>query len=78
MGRLRWNPFLGEWVIVTAERAIRPFQEKDHACPFCPDGPETQGDWDVLTLDNLFPALSPESGPIPLDENVVMEAPAFG
>ncbi|MHA1925934.1 MAG: hypothetical protein ACXABV_02900 [Candidatus Thorarchaeota archaeon] len=37
MGRLRWNPFLGEWVIVTPKRATRPFQEEDHMCPFCPN-----------------------------------------
>jgi UDPglucose--hexose-1-phosphate uridylyltransferase len=78
MGRLRWNPFLGEWVIVTPKRASRPFQEEDYACPFCPDGPETQGNWHILTLDNRFPALSPDTGPIPLDENVVMDAPAYG
>ncbi|MFW9845292.1 MAG: galactose-1-phosphate uridylyltransferase [Candidatus Thorarchaeota archaeon] len=78
MGRLRWNPFLGEWVIVTPKRATRPFQEKDHDCPFCPDAPETEGDWQVLTLDNRFPALTPDSGRVPLDENIVMDAPAFG
>jgi UDPglucose--hexose-1-phosphate uridylyltransferase len=78
MGRLRWNSFLGEWVIVTPKRASRPFQEEDSACPFCPDDSEKQGKWRVLTLDNRFPALSPESGPIPLDENVVMDAPAYG
>ncbi|MFX0054241.1 MAG: galactose-1-phosphate uridylyltransferase [Promethearchaeota archaeon] len=78
MGRLRWNPFLGEWVIVTPKRATRPFQERDQVCPFCPGGPETQGDWQVLTLDNLYPSLSPDSGPIPIDENVVMDAPAYG
>ncbi|MFW9803914.1 MAG: galactose-1-phosphate uridylyltransferase, partial [Candidatus Thorarchaeota archaeon] len=74
----RWNPFLGEWVIVTPKRATRPFQEKDQVCPFCPGGSETQGDWQVLTLDNLYPSLRPDSGPISIDENVVMDAPAYG
>jgi UDPglucose--hexose-1-phosphate uridylyltransferase len=78
MGRLRWNPFLGEWVIVTPKRAIRPFQEKGQICPFCPGSPEAKGDWQVLTLDNLYPSLSPDSGLIPIDENVVMDAPAYG
>ncbi|MFW9912853.1 MAG: galactose-1-phosphate uridylyltransferase [Candidatus Thorarchaeota archaeon] len=78
MGRLRWNPFLGEWVIVTPKRATRPFQEEDQVCPFCPGGAETKGDWQVLTLDNLYPSLSPDSGPIPIDENIVMDAPAYG
>ncbi|MFX0106679.1 MAG: galactose-1-phosphate uridylyltransferase [Candidatus Hodarchaeota archaeon] len=78
MGRVRWNPFLGEWVIVTPRRATRPFQEKDIVCPFCPGSAETEGDWEVLTLENRFPALSPDSGIVPLDENIVMDAPAFG
>ncbi len=78
MGRLRWNPFLGEWVIVTPKRASRPFQEEDRSCPFCPGTSETEGDWQVLTLDNRFPPLTPESGVVPLDENVVMDAPGFG
>ncbi|MFX1260883.1 MAG: galactose-1-phosphate uridylyltransferase [Promethearchaeota archaeon] len=78
MGRLRWNPFLGEWVIVTPKRARRPFQEENQVCPFCPGGTETKGDWQVLTLDNLYPSLSPDSGPIPIDENIVMDAPAYG
>lgn len=78
MGRLRWNPFLGEWVIGTPKRASRPFQDTDQSCPFCPDGPEIEGDWDVLTIDNKFPALSKDPGPLPLQSDVVMEAPAYG
>ena len=78
MSQLRWNPLLGEWVIVTPSRADRPFQEKDHECPFCPSTPETAGEWRVLTLDNKFPALDLEPGPIPLDTRLVMEAPAYG
>jgi UDPglucose--hexose-1-phosphate uridylyltransferase len=78
MGRLRWNPQLGEWVIVSPLRAGRPFQDKEQKCPFCPGGPETDGDWNVLTLDNKYPALSPESGVVPLNENVVMDAPGYG
>lgn len=69
---------LGEWVIVTPKRASRPFQKKDHQCPFCPGQEETKGDWRVLTLENRFPALSPDVGPVPLDGDIVMEAPAFG
>ncbi|MHA2378945.1 MAG: galactose-1-phosphate uridylyltransferase [Candidatus Thorarchaeota archaeon] len=78
MSRLRWNPLLGEWVILSPRRSGRPFQEEEQLCPFCPGQPETEGDWDVLTLDNKFPALSQESGIVPLDENVVMDAPGYG
>jgi UDPglucose--hexose-1-phosphate uridylyltransferase len=69
---------LGEWIIVTKERASRPFQEQDHKCPFCPGQPETQGNWDVLTLDNKFPALSPDFPPFPLDSSIIMDGPAYG
>jgi UDPglucose--hexose-1-phosphate uridylyltransferase len=30
-------------------------------CPFCPGGSETQGEWNVLSLPNRFPALSPDA-----------------
>jgi UDPglucose--hexose-1-phosphate uridylyltransferase len=69
---------LGEWVIVTPRRADRPFQESDDVCPFCPDGPETKGNWKTLVLDNKYPALDPTVGTVPLDERLVMEAPAHG
>ncbi|UCE10070.1 MAG: galactose-1-phosphate uridylyltransferase [Candidatus Thorarchaeota archaeon] len=78
MSRLRWNMILGEWVIVTPHRADRPFQDPSRDCPFCPGKEETSGDWTVLTLDNKFPSLHPEPGIVPLDANVVLEAPAYG
>jgi len=77
MSRLRWNPQLGEWVIVSPMRNDGPFQERKDRCPFCPGG-ETEDDWDVLTLKDKFPVLSPESGVVPLNENVVMDAPGYG
>jgi UDPglucose--hexose-1-phosphate uridylyltransferase len=69
---------LGEWVIVTPKRAGRPFQDSDYQCPFCPDQEETEGSWDVLTLDNRFPSLHLKEGPIPLNNDIVLEAPGFG
>ena len=78
MSRVRFNPMLGEWIIVTKERANRPFQEQNHECPFCPGQPETQGGWDVLTLDNKFPAFSSDFPPFPLDSDIVMDGPAYG
>jgi UDPglucose--hexose-1-phosphate uridylyltransferase len=69
---------LGEWVIVTPKRAGRPFQEKGAECPFCPSKRDTNRQWDVLTLDNKFPALSPEGGPVNLQPGLVIGAPAYG
>ncbi len=78
MSTLRWNALMEEWVIVTPRRARRPFQNEEKDCPFCPGQPETKGDWDVLTLENKYAALREGPGPIPLDESIVMEAPAYG
>jgi len=78
MGRLRWNPFLGEWVIMTPKRASRPFQDPNQSCPFCPGSQETLGKWNALTIDNKFPALSEEPGPFPLQDDIVIEGPAYG
>ncbi len=53
---LRWNPLLGCWVIVSSRRAIRPWRDVEK-CPFCPGAEETGYGWDVLLLDNKYPAL---------------------
>ncbi len=78
MNTLRWNALLGEWVIVTPERAQRPFQDPEHPCPFCPGQPETAEGWDVLTLSNRYAALSTGAGLLPMREGYVMETPAYG
>ena len=56
---LRWNPLLSEWIIVSGGREERPWREV--YCPFCPGGPKTHGDWNVLSIPNRFPALSPDA-----------------
>jgi len=56
---LRWDPILGEWVMVSNIRESRPWQPKDF-CPFCPGAPETGYGWDVLILKNKYPMLSEE------------------
>ncbi|TFG28499.1 galactose-1-phosphate uridylyltransferase [Candidatus Thorarchaeota archaeon] len=75
MSTLRWNPMLGEWVIVAPKRADRPFQDSSIECPFCQ---QNEGDWKVLTVENKYSALDPTIGVLPLDEEYVMEAPAHG
>ncbi len=78
MGRLRWNQMLGEWVIITPDRADRPFQEKDHKCPFCVEQMPEWGDKGVITIENKYPSLNESVGMVPLDTDIVLEAPAYG
>ncbi|MGC8954230.1 galactose-1-phosphate uridylyltransferase [Desulfurococcus amylolyticus] len=54
---LRWDPVLGEWVMVSSIREARPWQPEGF-CPFCPGAPETGYGWDALILRNRYPMLS--------------------
>jgi UDPglucose--hexose-1-phosphate uridylyltransferase len=57
---IRFNPLIGQWVIVAGHRGRRPWQPSlSFTCPFCPNSSETKGygSWDVLVLQNRFPAL---------------------
>lgn len=58
MSELRWNPLLGTWTIVAANRQNRPNMPKDF-CPFClGEGKKLPEDYEVLMFPNDFPALS--------------------
>ena len=56
---LRWDPTLGEWIIVSVARRQRPVTPED-SCPFCPGNETPGGGWNVFSLPNRFPALLPE------------------
>ncbi len=56
---LRWDPVLGEWVMVSSVRHARPWLPESF-CPFCPGAPETGYGWKVLVLENKYPMLIPE------------------
>jgi len=66
---------LGEWIIVTPKHQIRGASAQ---CPFCLRNKEASDKWHVLTVQDEFPTLDPKVGVIPLVENYVIEAPAFG
>jgi len=55
---LRWDPTLGEWVMVSNIRSFRPWQPSNF-CPFCPGTSETGYGWKALILENRFPMLNP-------------------
>ena len=73
---LRWNPVLGEWVVIASRRHTRPVLGSE--CPFCPGAPEVGGEWVVKALPNRFPAFS-EGGPdVEGDSGLYRKARAFG
>lgn len=78
MQELRWNPLLGTWTIVAANRQNRPNMPKDW-CPFCIGSGKVPDEYDVLLYSNDFPALS-QTAPEPRSENndLYMSAKAHG
>ena len=56
---LRWDPILCEWVLVSNIRELRPWRPKNF-CPFCPGSPDVGSGWDVITIENRYPALVPK------------------
>lgn len=56
MNELRWNPLLGTWTMVAANRQARPNLPKDN-CPFCPKSPAES--YQVKSYPNDFPSLTP-------------------
>lgn len=56
MAELRYNPLIGDWVMIASHRQNRPQMPKDW-CPFCPGDGKKVPMYDVLEYDNDFPAL---------------------
>jgi UDPglucose--hexose-1-phosphate uridylyltransferase len=73
---LRWDPVLGEWVMVSNVRSARPWQPASF-CPFCPGTEETGYGWKALILENKFPMLI-ESPPKPSVHRFYKTASAYG
>jgi len=73
---LRWNPLLGCWVIVSSKRAKRPWRKSE--CPFCPGSPETGFGWDVIVLDNKYPALRADAKVSREGFDIYKVQPAYG
>ncbi|MDK6027983.1 galactose-1-phosphate uridylyltransferase [Ignisphaera sp. 4213-co] len=73
---LRWDPTLGEWIMVSNIRSARPWQPTSF-CPFCPGTPETGYGWKALILENRFPMLI-ENPPNPSIHRFYKTAKASG
>ena len=59
---VRWDPLLGEWVIIAAQRQDRTFLPPPDQCPLDPSAPGRPteipaDDYDVVVFENRFPSL---------------------
>jgi len=59
---VRWDPLLGEWVVIAAQRQERTFLPPPDQCPLDPSAPgrptEVPADgYDVVVFENRFPSL---------------------
>ncbi len=64
---LRWDPLVGEWVVIAAQRQGRTFLPPQEQCPLCPSKPGRPteipaSDYDVVVFENRFPSLYGASG----------------
>ena len=78
MSELRFDPLVGDWVMIAANRQARPQMPKDW-CPFCPGSGKVPEDYDVLMYPNDFPALSKDA--VAAEETgseLLKSAPAYG
>jgi UDPglucose--hexose-1-phosphate uridylyltransferase len=81
LSQLRFDPLLGEWIVVASHRQTRTFLPPADECPLCPSQPGRptevpESDYQVVVFENRFPSLStavsrdvPPSAPgVPLAE----------
>jgi UDPglucose--hexose-1-phosphate uridylyltransferase len=62
--QLRWDPLLGEWVVLASHRQTRTFLPPADLCPLCPTRPGREptevpeADYQVVVFENRFPSLA--------------------
>jgi UDPglucose--hexose-1-phosphate uridylyltransferase len=59
---LRWDPLVGEWVVIAGQRQGRTFLPPADQCPLCPSRPGRPTEipaasYDVVVFENRFPSL---------------------
>ncbi|MBJ8348748.1 galactose-1-phosphate uridylyltransferase [Antrihabitans sp. YC2-6] len=60
---VRFDPLLGEWVVLAAHRQTRTHLPTADLCPLCPSAPDRateipESDYEVVTFENRFPAFA--------------------
>ncbi|MFI5779452.1 galactose-1-phosphate uridylyltransferase [Nocardia sp. NPDC051570] len=64
----RFDPLLGEWVVIASHRQTRTFLPPADLCPLCPSTPQRateipESDYQVAVFENRFPSLSTGADP---------------
>ena len=78
MSELRWNPLLGTYTMVAANRQNRPHLPKDY-CPFCPGSGKVPEEYDVYLYPNDFPVLKQEPDKVfPFTSELYHNREAYG
>ena len=77
---VRWDPLLGEWVIIAAQRQERTFLPPPDQCPLDPSAPGRPtavpaDSYDMVVFENRFPSLRGASMAVWVND-VVPEAAA--
>jgi UDPglucose--hexose-1-phosphate uridylyltransferase len=84
MSELRWNPLLGEWSTIAAQRQERTFLPATEFCPLCPTKPGgfqteiPEPDFEVVVFENQFPAFRRSAPPVGSAGNFYRKASARG
>ncbi|MFP3210788.1 MAG: galactose-1-phosphate uridylyltransferase [Thermocladium sp.] len=73
---LRFNPLIGEWIMISTVRQARPWQPNE-GCPFDPGNDETGIGWSYLILPNKYPMLVPNP-PAPIKVPGLRSRRSFG
>lgn len=77
MPELRFNPLLGTYTMVAANRQNRPHLPKDD-CPFCPGSGKVPDEYEVFVYTNDFPTLSIEPEDVSSGSDFYNAQPAYG
>ena len=65
---MRWNPTLGEWTVIAANRMARPMLPSKDACPLCPGVLEIPLPYQIAIFENRAPAMAHIPGDVALPE----------
>lgn len=84
---MRYDPILGEWVVMASHRQARTFMPPTSQCPLCSttaDNPSEipAPDYDVVVFENRFPSLALSAldvdESVPVDTELIQRLPARG